>query len=170
METLKRHELWPGCLFPWCSSSLDGALRLSSTAPSCPGTGERQVVNSAMVQGPSLRCSLQEEGVLRPQRLQSQTRGEGTVNGHRLPLPLHTTPKPSWPLNFSLIKTIVSCLHACMLFCVSFATPWIGNSCHFLLQGIFLTQDLNLGLLHLLHWQADSLPLSHLECHVWFSC
>ena len=30
--------------------------------------------------------------------------------------------------------------------------------CHFLLQGIFLTQGLNLHLLHLLHWQVDSLP------------
>ena len=34
-------------------------------------------------------------------------------------------------------------------------------SCHFLLQGIFLTEGLNLSLLQLLHWQADSLPLSH---------
>ena len=32
--------------------------------------------------------------------------------------------------------------------------------CHALLQGIFLTQELNL---HLLHWQADSLSL---ECHL----
>ena len=32
----------------------------------------------------------------------------------------------------------------------------------FLLQGIFSTQGLNLCLLHLLHWQADSLPLHHL--------
>ena len=32
--------------------------------------------------------------------------------------------------------------------------------CHFIRQGIFPTQGLNL---HLLHWQADSLPLSHLE-------
>ena len=31
--------------------------------------------------------------------------------------------------------------------------------CHFLLQGIFLTQGSNLCLLH---WQSDSLPLSHL--------
>ena len=31
--------------------------------------------------------------------------------------------------------------------------------CHFLLQGIFTTQGLNLRLLHLLYWQADSLPL-----------
>ena len=33
-----------------------------------------------------------------------------------------------------------------------------GVGCHFLLQGIFPTQGLNLCLLH---WQADSLPLSH---------
>ena len=31
--------------------------------------------------------------------------------------------------------------------------------CHFLLQGILLTQGLNL---YLLHWQAYSLPLHHL--------
>ena len=31
--------------------------------------------------------------------------------------------------------------------------------CHFLLQGIFLTQGSNLCILH---WQADSLPLNHL--------
>ena len=33
-----------------------------------------------------------------------------------------------------------------------------GVDCNFLLQGIFLTQGLNP---HLLHWQEDSLPLSH---------
>ena len=32
----------------------------------------------------------------------------------------------------------------------------------FALMEIFLTQGLNLNLLCLLHWQADSLPLSHL--------
>ena len=43
--------------------------------------------------------------------------------------------------------------------------PWYspgkntGVGCHFLLQGIFLTQGLNPRLLHLLHWQAGSLPL-----------
>ena len=42
--------------------------------------------------------------------------------------------------------------------------PWnflghnIGVGCHFPLQGIFPTQGLNL---RLLHWQADSLLLSH---------
>ena len=34
-----------------------------------------------------------------------------------------------------------------------------GVGCHFLLQGIFPTQGLNPGLLHLLHWQVSSLPL-----------
>ena len=34
--------------------------------------------------------------------------------------------------------------------------------CHFLLQGIFPTQGLNPCLLCLLHWQTDSLLLSHL--------
>ena len=34
-----------------------------------------------------------------------------------------------------------------------------GVGCHFLFQGLFLTQGLNPCLLH---WQADSLPLSHL--------
>ena len=33
-----------------------------------------------------------------------------------------------------------------------------GVGCHFLLQGIFLTQGSNL---HLLHWQKDSLLLGH---------
>ena len=43
--------------------------------------------------------------------------------------------------------------------------PWnfpgknTGAGCHFLFQGIFLTQGSNLSLLHLLQWQADSLPL-----------
>ena len=37
-----------------------------------------------------------------------------------------------------------------------------GAGCHFLLQGTFPTQGSNLCLLPLLHWQADSLPLSHL--------
>ena len=36
-----------------------------------------------------------------------------------------------------------------------------GMSCHDFLQGIFPTQGSNPHLLYLLHWQADSLPLSH---------
>ena len=37
-----------------------------------------------------------------------------------------------------------------------------GVGCHCLLQGIFLTQGSNPHPPHLLHWQGDSLPLSHL--------
>ena len=36
----------------------------------------------------------------------------------------------------------------------------IGVDCHALLQGIVLTQALNLCLLHLLNWQMGSLPLA----------
>ena len=39
-----------------------------------------------------------------------------------------------------------------------------GVGCHFFLQRIFPTKSSNL---HLLHWQADSLPLSHLESPMW---
>ena len=38
----------------------------------------------------------------------------------------------------------------------------IGVGCHFFLQRIFPAQGWYWSLLHLLHWQADSLPLSHL--------
>ena len=34
-----------------------------------------------------------------------------------------------------------------------------GVGCHFLFQGNLPTQGSNLSLLHLLHWQVDSLPL-----------
>ena len=60
-----------------------------------------------------------------------------------------------------------------------FMTPWtvkcqaplsIGFSknnaemgCHFLLQGIYLTQGLKL---HFLHWQVICLPLSQWEIHI----
>ena len=61
------------------------------------------------------------------------------------------------------------------------ATPWTaahwgcprnfpgkntGTGCHFLLQGICLTQRLNPRLLSLLHWRADSLSLHHQGNHL----
>ena len=65
------------------------------------------------------------------------------------------------------------------------ATPWIvacqpplsmrlshrdfGVYCYFLIQGVFPAQGLNLHLLWLLHWQADSLPLSRLGSQYWTS-
>ena len=48
----------------------------------------------------------------------------------------------------------------------SFLCPWDspgknnGVGCHTLLQGIFLIQGSNSHLWHLLHWQAESLPLT----------
>ena len=45
-------------------------------------------------------------------------------------------------------------------------TRILGEGCHLLLQGIFPTQGLNL---YLLHWQMDSLPLSHLGRNFLFS-
>ena len=75
------------------------------------------------------------------------------------------------------LHTLVNQLHAC---CHGqlFATPWTAvhqvsksmgffrqecwSGLHFLLQEIFPTQGLNPYLLHLLDWQADSLPLCHL--------
>ena len=47
--------------------------------------------------------------------------------------------------------------------------PWdspgknTGVGCHVLLQGIFLTQESNSGLLSLLYWQAGPLPRRHWE-------
>ena len=46
---------------------------------------------------------------------------------------------------------------------MGFPSKNTGVGCHFLLQGIFLTQGSNPRLLCLLHWQANFLPLRHLE-------
>ena len=54
--------------------------------------------------------------------------------------------------------------------------PWdfpgknTGVACHFLFKGIFLTQVSKLRLLSVLHWQADSLPLSHLGSPISRKC
>ena len=83
-----------------------------------------------------------------------------------------------------LLCAMPAFLPQCLCMCVypvvsDSATPWTvvhqaplpwdspgkntGVGCHFLLQGTYLTQGLNLHLLRLLHWQADSLPLRHLD-------
>ena len=46
---------------------------------------------------------------------------------------------------------------------MEFSSKNTGMGCHFLPQGIFSTQGLKLHLLHPLHWQSGSLPLSQLE-------
>ena len=45
---------------------------------------------------------------------------------------------------------------------VEFSRWDTGVGCHFLLQGSFPTQELNLHLLYLVHWQAEALPLHQL--------
>ena len=54
-----------------------------------------------------------------------------------------------------------SCLTLVTLWTVAHQAP-LSMGCYFLLQGILLTQRSNPHLLHFLHWQANSLPLSHL--------
>ena len=63
------------------------------------------------------------------------------------------------------VEVTQSCLTLCDPMDTRLLHPWdflgksTGVGCHFLLQGILLTQGSNLCLLH---WQADSLLLSHL--------
>ena len=83
-----------------------------------------------------------------------------------------TTEPPGKPSTYVVV--VLSCIRLC-------ETPWTiasqaplslgfsrqkntGVGCHFLLQGTFPTQGLNPGLLH---WQVDSLPLSHQESPIW---
>ena len=64
--------------------------------------------------------------------------------------------------------TCAKLFQSCSTLCdhMDYSQPWdfpgknTGVVCHALLQGIFLTQGVNLHLLCLLHWQADSLPLA----------
>ncbi|XDC54899.1 hypothetical protein R6Z07M_006081 [Ovis aries] len=60
------------------------------------------------------------------------------------------------PLLSAVYEGHVSCVK--LLLSKDFPGKNAGVDGHFLLQGIFPAQGLNL---HLLHWQADSLPLRH---------
>ena len=72
----------------------------------------------------------------------------------------------------SPVTFVMYYMYACILSCVwFFVTPWDCSLPDFflhgifqarILQGIFLTQGSNLCFLTLLHWQADTLPLSHM--------
>ena len=59
------------------------------------------------------------------------------------------------------------CAQSCRLFCKhlcswDFPGKNVGTGCHFLFQEVFPIQGSKVILLHLLPWQAESLPLSHL--------
>ena len=85
--------------------------------------------------------------------------------------------KRKWPLDKILVWTLNSDMHVCSVVSISLRPYqlqpvrlclWdspgknIRVDCHFLFQKIFLTYRLNLNLLCLLYWQADSLSLSPL--------
>ena len=86
--------------------------------------------------------------------------------------------RPRWFHREILPDILRVCVRVCTLSHVQLCDPWTaacqaplsigfpgkntGVGCHFFL-GVFPTQELNPHLLCLLHWQADSLPLSHLE-------
>ena len=100
------------------------------------------------------------------------------VSGRRGSLTQHLDGEGSWQSSLSPIGLNQgACMHAkslqlCMtlwpygLYPAKLLCPWdspgkpTGVCCHALLRGIFPTQGSNLRLLHLLHWQAGSLPLA----------
>ena len=93
-------------------------------------------------------------------------RSPGEGNGKWSNLACMHVPTPwKWKWSHSVVS---DSLQPDVLQPTRFLCPWdasgknTGVGCHFLLQGIFPTQGSNPGLLHLLHWQADSLPLRHL--------
>ena len=68
----------------------------------------------------------------------------------------------AWVVSHSVMydsPTLWTSLPGCSLH-GTFPGKNIGVGCHFF-QGIFPTQGSNPHLLHLLHWQMDSVPLSH---------
>ena len=78
-------------------------------------------------------------------------------------------------LRFICVVCLCVCAQSCLTLCnprdcspAGSSVPGIfqarntGVGYHFLLQGIFPTQESKLHLLHLLLWQVDSLPLAHL--------
>ena len=69
-------------------------------------------------------------------------------------LPLNHVPILCDPMDYSLPGSAVHEI---------FPGKNTGVGCHFLLQGIFLTQGSNACLLCLLHWQGDSLPPNDLR-------
>ena len=83
-------------------------------------------------------------------------------------LPLSNCTQSGLPVSSPCWARAAGCLT--YRWCLSFmrlvfsveTTDLLSSMYHFLLQGIFPAQGSNLHLLCLLHWQADSLPLSHL--------
>ena len=73
------------------------------------------------------------------------------------------------PISRLVLGCLLTCFSHVRLFAIVWTVapcPWDSPGkntvlgCHFLLQGIFLTQGSNPCLLSLLHWQKGSLPLT----------
>ena len=84
--------------------------------------------------------------------------------------------EPLFHVNVTLFPMLSVCAQVCPTLCDTmdcllcagnFPGKNTGTDCHFPLQGIFPTKGSNMGLLCLLHWQADSLPLYHLGKPMW---
>ena len=92
--------------------------------------------------------------------IEPESPAASTLQADSLPLSHQGSPK-----NSRVVKSCLTLLQPHGLQHFGLLCPWdspgknTGVGCHFLLQGIFLTQGSNPRLLHLLHWQADSLPL-----------
>ena len=72
-----------------------------------------------------------------------------------------------WTFHVRACSVVSDSANPCTVACqailsMGFPRQEYWSGCHFLLQRIFLIQWSNPGLLCLLYWQADSLPLSHL--------
>ena len=72
---------------------------------------------------------------------------------------------PSFCVCVCVCSVMSNSLLTCGLWLTRICCPWdfpgknTEVGCHFLLHGIFLTQESNPYLFHLLHWQVGSLPL-----------
>ena len=83
------------------------------------------------------------------------------------PCPLGLPEPPPWE-ECARCSAVAHSLCPCGLYPARLLHPWsfpgknIGQGCHFLYQGIFLTRGSNTASLSLLRWQVDSFPLHHL--------
>ena len=84
----------------------------------------------------------------------------GGWRGHELPTLRPRRAKSAWVSHRVMCNSLRPCglQHTRLLCPWEFPGKYTGVDCCFLLPGIFPSQGLNV---HLLHWQADSLSLSH---------
>ena len=99
---------------------------------------------------------LQVFGLLSPHNFMSQL----FISYLSVCLPINLSCAPAQSLSHAQLFVIPWTVACQFSLCIEFSRQEYWSGCHFLHQGIFLTQGLNPNLQH---WQADSLPLSHQE-------